>query len=229
MAEDETLDDEHEDDDGTDDEGEKTKKRESKEVVMSQRKYTSVMTREKDEGRRAGRRALLQELEVESTEDLKELVDAARQARDKDSSDSDKAKREADRARREADEARSEAKQARFETKVERMLIAADVPVKKVGKVHRMLDVTVDANDDELADAIDDLKEEYPELFRAESAGDGEGDNDEESPNGDKDRQTGLPRSDPGKQPRKKNPPANLQDQARSLLHERHPNLVRKD
>jgi len=214
----ETLEDEHEDD-----EGEEEAPKSKKEVVMSQRRFSAVMTREKDEGRRAAKRDLLGELGVEDVDELKDIVKAAQDAADKDTNDTARLQREADQARRVAEAAKAEAKQARFEAKLDRRLMAADVPAKRVDKVRRLLDVEVGAEDDEVADAIEDLKEEFPDLFRVTAPDTSE---DEEESNGS--QRSGPTHSDPGRSPRKKQSPASVQDQAKSLLHERHPNLARQ-
>ena len=223
--ENETLDDDHDDEheDDDDDVDDPKGRKKPKEVVLSQRRLNNMMTREKDEGRRAGRRAVLQELEVEDFDELKEIVDAHRKREDASADAATKAQREADKAKRDADAAREEAKKERHDIKVERALLAADVPAKNAAKVARLVDVEVGAEEDEIADAVDDLKEQFPHLFApADDTDDGE---DDESSNGSQGRQ-GPPRSDPGKPPRKKTSPVNTRDQAKSLLKERHPQLA---
>lgn len=229
---DEEENDEEEDDDGEDDESEaKSKgKKKPEEVVMTQRRFTSVMSREKSEGKRAGRRALLQELDVEDVDELKALVE---KGRGKDSSDEKDQRRnatETDKAKRERDEARAEAEKLRLDTKKERALLEADVPAKQVARVARMLDIEPDADDSEIEAAVEDLKEQFPHLFTAATVDDEDEEDDDDSSDGknSRNRGSGPPRSDPGQPKRKRRPSGNTKDQAKSLLHERHPQLAKK-
>lgn len=233
REEDETLDDEHEDendDDGEEDEEDPPKRKKSgEEVVLTQRRLQSMMTREKDEGRRAGRRSLLKDVGVEDADELKEIVKAYKAHEDKNSSEADKAKRDADKAKREADEAKAEAAKLRQGVKVERALMQANVPAKQVDKVARMLDIADEADDDEINDAVEDLKADFPHLFTVSTDDEDEGDEEDDSPDGSSRRRSdGPPRSDPGQPKRKRRPSKSTRDQAKSLLHERHPNLVKQ-
>lgn len=214
-----------------DEEGDDNKK--VKPVRMSQENFTEAMKRERSKGKRIARREVLRELGVRDMDELKSKMAAPGDRTDDDDLDknkeSEKARRDTEKAQRERDEARAEAAQVRLEANVERALLAADVPAKQVARVARMIVVDPGADDDEINDAIDELKEEMPHLFKSATDGDDDGEEDEEdSSNGnDRNRRSGPPRSDPGQPKRRRRPSGSTKDQAKSLLHERHPNLVK--
>lgn len=195
-------------------------------VKMSQEAFTKVMERERTKGKRIARREVFRELGVNDLDGLKAKLGAgdtdSGTKDDSSNEESEKARRDAEKATRERDEARAETARLRLDAKKERALLAADVPAKQVARVARMLEVDPNADDDEIEDAVGDLQKEMPHLFAPVDDDTSEDDKSNGS------RQDGPPNSDPGRPPRKKNQPSSSKDQAKSLLHERHPQLADK-
>jgi hypothetical protein len=189
-----------------------------KKLEFTQDRLNRIMGREKNDGRRAREQELLDEFGVNSVEDLKELL--AEKEKPDPSDDFRKAVEKATdvarKATQRAEQAEAEAAQAKFDAKVNLALLTADVPAKSVNKIAKLLDLKPDADEDDIADAIDDLKVELPNLFSQQDS----------NADGEQDRDPRPRHSDPGRPPRQPNKPATSREQARSLLDERHPELA---
>lgn len=180
---------------------------------FTQDDITRIATREKAEGRQAGINEILKELGVTDLEEGKTLLKRIRDAEDAQKTQAQKDAEAALTAKAEADKARKEAALERLMAKTERALLKAGVPDTKLEKVAKLVSLDSKADDAAIAQAVEDVKKDFPELF------------------------TGAAPPDPGKNPPKPSdpggpprPPAptDSKGQARSLLESRHPKLLEK-
>lgn len=235
------LDDEDEDEDDDDDDrrsrGKKGKP--NKGAIFTQRQMNAIATREKRDGRKAGRNEVLQELGFSSLEEAKAALAGKKASsgnnKEDDTDDADsKAAQEALKAKREAEEAKAEAARIKFESKLERKLLAAGAKPGKVERMVALLGLEVDASDDEIEEAIDDLADELPALFdSSDYSDDDEDDEDQGQPRGRRQRGTDtpprkrkLPDSTTGGERRRKGKQAPAKERARARLAQRHPRFV---
>lgn len=190
-----------------------------KDKAFTQAQVNRISAREKDEGRRAGKRELLEELGLEDADTLKEMVAAHKTTQESQKSDLQKAEQDRDKAKRDAEEAKAEAKQVRFDSKVKDMLLEAGIPAKSARRVAGMLNgLTAESDDDAITEEIEALQEDFPNLFGEQEEG-GEDPQDDQG--------GAPPRSDPGRMPKTPPKSGNAKERATSLLHERHPRLVK--
>jgi hypothetical protein len=222
-------DDEGDDDDDGDEEEDDEPKGKSK---LTQRQVNAIMAKEKRDGKRSGRREVLEELGFKTLEEAKKALQRKTE-KDADTDDADnKAIAEAKDKLREAEKERDALK---FQSKLERQLLAADALPGKVEKAVRLLDLEQDASADEIAEAIEDLRDDIPALFKANSD-DGDDDDESGSSSGSSRRKGTEPApqrrkvkdSDAGSR-RKKPQTASPQARAKARLAERHPNYVNKN
>lgn len=206
----EEEDEEDEDEDEDDDDG--------GERTFTQVEVNRIMSKEKKAGRRSGIRKVLEELGVESIAEAKEKLGQTsnnRGTNDNGGNEQDpEAAEQARKAKEAADREKAEAARLKLEAKVERRLVRAKVDDKKIERALRMIDLDDldDGDDDEIDVAIEDLREDLPELFTESKSKD------------DDDEDKGKPRapgSNPGGVPRKKGT-ATPQDKAMARLQKRH-------
>lgn len=169
--------------------------------TFSQREMQSIAKREKADGRRSGRRELLEELGVSSVDEAKELVGAARKNEDEAKSEAERAKDQATKDRDAAARQKREAAIERRNAKIERRLLRAGVKEDRLDRALRLLDIDEDDEDvdvKELDRQIKDLREETPTYFESETddttdSGD-KGQNNQQQQNGQqKQKQTPPP------------------------------------
>lgn len=186
--------------------------------TFTQDDLTRVGTREKREGKRAGQRELLEALGFNDVDEATEFVQSMKDRQDADKDELTREKEAAAKTRAEGEAAKTAAAQARHEANVLKGLLLAGADVKSADKLVRMVDAEVGAEADDIATAVESLKEEFPALFESESKDDDE----------DDDTGGGTPDSNPGKAGGKK-PQGSAHDRAMARLRERHPNLAKSD
>lgn len=190
------------------------------EARFTQDDLTRIGTREKDQGRKAGVREVLDTLGFSSMEEAKQFAADMKAAGDAQLSEAQRTQRQAEEAQRNAERAQNEAKKERFDAKVERKLLRADADPDRLGKLSKLVEADVDSSEEEIDSAIEDLKKDFPELFAAEKSGE----ENEEEKNGAPGSQSGTtppPRSDPGRAPGTQQK-GSATDRAKSRLEQRH-------
>lgn len=161
--------------------------------TFTQNQLSSMLAREKSQGREAAMREASEQLGV-TIEEAKSIIDAAREAEDAKKSEADRAREKADRERAEAEAEKETTARERYETRVERAAIRAGVDPEdedRLSAVLRLTDAKTGDDTDTISTAVADVKEKFPEMFSG--SGDGEGNGKRRTPS-----------SDPGKQRREK-------------------------
>ena len=188
---------------------------------FTQDDMTRVGAREKDQGRKAGVREVLDALGFESMEQAKQFAADLKTAGDAQLSEAQRLQRQAEETQRKAEQARNEAATETHNLRVERALAKAKALDGKEEKLSRLVECEVGSSVEDIASAVEDLKKDFPELFATEEGGEGnEGENKNGAP-GSSSGTTPPPNSDPGRPPgtqQKGNP----SDRAKSRLQERH-------
>lgn len=154
--------------------------------TFTQDDLTRVAAREKSEGERAGRKALLESLGLPADtkpEDLKARLDAQKQAEEAQKTAAERAKDEAD-AREVAAKQREDAAAAeRHAAAVERHLVRAGVGAgetddekvaKAIERAAKLVEVEQGADATAIAVAVADLKKDMPALFTATATASGD-------------------------------------------------------
>lgn len=118
--------------------------------------------------RRLGEQKRKLEAEAQAAAD-KAKAEAERAAMD----EADRIKAEAADAKAEADKARAEAAAERLTAKVERKLLAAGVPDSALARAVHLVQVDVDATDDDIAAEIEAVRADVPALFEPAKTDDG--------------------------------------------------------
>lgn len=187
------------------------------EPKFTQADLNRLLAREKSDGKRVAQAEFLQALGVNSLDDAKNVLEAAREAEAKNLSEAEKAKKDAETARAKADQDAREATTVKMAAMVERALLRAGLGIdekdgdEQLELVARMVVVEPEATQDQVNEAVADLKKKMPQLF--ETTG--------------KVPDPKVPGSDPGRQPRGAGGKATPADQARSVLAARHPGKVK--
>lgn len=214
--------DEDEDDDEDSDETDKPKKGKS----FTQRQVNAVATREKREGKKAGKNELLKALGYATEEELKEAIEAKQEAdAKKPDPEVDKERKKLDREKAETKAEREAAAKDRHAAKVERFLLKGGASLSKLERLSRLIDIEVGADDDEIEDAIDSLKEELPELFSSNSS-----DDDEEDKPRSRSKGTDTRRKNPDSNPGRKASPKgskSIEDKVKERLAQRNPGFAK--
>lgn len=203
VGDDDDDEDEQEDEgsESEEDEDEESEEEDPDEKKFSQKDVNRIMSKEKKDGRRIGRKAILEELGVSSVEEAKKKIAAATKAKAKPKLDDD------DDTEEDSSEQEPDRTMDRLEARAERLLIRAGAPDsdKKLAGLIRMLDLDPSMDQDDVTSAVEELKEEMPALFDTTDKGS---------------RQGKTPRSDAGPGRRKtKVAPKNA---ANSLMERRH-------
>lgn len=145
-----------------------------KDTTFTQEQVTAFLTREKDQGKRAGVREYAEKFatslkdagfdETTPLADILSLAKLKREADDELKSETQKAHDAAAATKSEADGLLAQAKRDRHEAKVERLLSGASNTAVASASL-TAYGVTVDSTDDEIKAAITKLKAEAPGLF----------------------------------------------------------------
>jgi len=187
------------------------------EPKFTQADLNRLLAREKSDGKRVAQAEFLQSLGVNSLDDAKAILDAAREADAKNLSEAEKAKKDAETARSKADQEAVEARQLKQAAMVERALLRAGIGVdekdgdEQLELVARMVVVEPDATQDQVNDAVAELKKKMPQLFETNR----------------KVPDPKTPGGDPGRQPRGAGGQPSPAEQARNVLASRHPGKVK--
>lgn len=148
--------------------------------TFSQEQVTSMMAREKQQGRDAGKSALLKELGYESLDEAKSALQAHREAQDRNKSEAELEKAAAATEKAVAAEEKILARRERYEARVERALVGAGCTT---AKAIRLVDIDYDGKSDvpdmdDIKDAVKALKKEMPQLFSSDEGSSGNQDSD---------------------------------------------------
>jgi hypothetical protein len=130
------------------------------------------------EAKRAASKDLADQLGV-SVDEAKKIIEGHRAKAEAEKTEVERAKEAESAAKAEADQAKQEAAKERFETRVYRKLSAAGVGAgmedeaaeKQIARARRLLDVTLEATDEEIAGQIAEIKNDVPGLFTAKTEG----------------------------------------------------------
>ncbi len=223
------------DDDDADDKGPKWTNEQNRQIKR-------IATREKQEGKAAGTRAVLKELGYDDPtkadlKAIKAMLDAAREAEDKNLSDTEKARKEAETDRSAVAREKEELARERVETKAERALTRLGLKVdsdddekaeRQIKRAIKLLDLDSGADAATVRSAVEELMEDMPQLFNTSEE---EDEDDQEKQKGKgKPAGSGKPptrKADPGR-PQGRKPTGSTKDRARAVLEERHPSLTAK-
>jgi hypothetical protein len=213
---------ESEEDEGDEEESEEEPKRKAK--TFTQEQMNRTMAREKSDGKKAGRRELLEELGVKDVQEAKTILEKYRESQDSQRTEAEKLSEQAKKDRDSADQVKREALKERNEAKVERQLLRANIKDGKETRAIKLLDLDLegDLDADDIKSAVEDLVEEFPDLFTS-SKSDDEDEEDDPPKNQNRPRRIG----DPGRPPQKK-AKADAATKARSKLEERHGRTLAK-
>ena len=176
------------------------------EKTFAQEDVTRIAAREKDEGKRAGQRAVLQELGFDSIEEAQSFRRQLDEAESAKLSEVDRAKKEAERDREDAARDRLEAASMKHSITVERVLVKQGLDQEIAEEVSQLVKVDVGSTQEEISTAIAELKQKMPQLFTSVPGATG-------TPK--------IPNGDPGRAP-SGNPPQDPEKAARDRLNKRH-------
>jgi hypothetical protein len=163
--------------------------------TYTQAELDRMLAREKDQGGRAGEKALLKKLglpEDTKPEAVKAILDEKKAEDDKQKSEAARAKEAADAAKAASDKEKADAATERHQAAVERHLVRAGVGAgetddvklaKAIERAAKLVEVEKGADPEAIAAAVADLKKDMPTLFTA-AATDGQ------QPDGDVKTQT---------------------------------------
>lgn len=173
--------------------------------TFTQKELSDIAAREKREGKRAAQRELAEVLGVADVDEAAAILKQHRERQDAEKSEAEKARAEAERYKREAETERQAARVARTNALTDRLLLKAGAPSDKLDRVSRMLTLVDEPTEQDISDAIADLKQDFESLFTTSEP-------------------DGSPDSDPGSSGRRSSgkPPA---VSYRDRLEKRHPNL----
>lgn len=142
-----------------------------------QTRLNEVGAKEKAEGERAGARRAQEEflkaLGVDNVEDAQALIKAQREAEDKTKSENEKLKEEFEKFRAASTQANSDAVNSLTTERIKNALLVAKVPLtegkeaESLATLAGFVKVEAGASSDDIAAAIDKLKETVPALFAA--------------------------------------------------------------
>lgn len=193
--------------------------------AFTQDDITRIATREKDEGKRAGTREVLEALGFSSIDDAKRFKAALDEAERQKLSDTDRARQDAEAEKAAAQREKEEARKDRVDGWIESALNKAGITEDDdVILLARLLDVDyTSAKREEVTEAVKALKERKPALFTVKDDTDGDKSDDK-----GKERKP-PPESDPGRGPGTRKAGESVQDATRSRLEARHGAKLRKN
>lgn len=171
--------------------------------TYTQDEMNRIAAKEKKEGRKAAEKSLLESLGVQDADEAKAVLEQFRTQQEEAKSEIQREKEAAQRATQLAETTTREAAHERHTNRVERFLIRANVPVERVDRVARLVDVEVGADDDAIDAAIESVQKDFPELFTGE---------------GGTSSRNGAPSGDP---PRTSRPPKARKDDSLASGYER--------
>lgn len=193
------------------------------ERLFTQEDVDKIAQKNRARAKRSAEREILEKFGVETVEDLEEKFNkktaekSKAKATDETSSVLDELKEEMSKFRSDMSNQISELK---VTNQVEKMLIKAGLSVGEAERLRRLVEVPSNASIEEIEEEIENLQSEMPHLFNKQ--------NEVQDDTATESRKTGesqrTPHSDPGSSPRRRRGMDPV-TQARTLLHERHPQL----
>lgn len=130
-----------------------------------QAEITKLAARERDQGQESGRKEIIDELGLD-LETAKATIAKQKAIVDQQKSEAEKEREAAEKEKADAKKEKEEAARERHAIKLERRLISEGMPVDKVERYARLVDVDTGAADDAIAEAVTTLKESEPILFQ---------------------------------------------------------------
>lgn len=174
---------------------------------FTQEDLNRVATREKEQGKQAGRRELEQEIQTEFGVDLataKAMLKASKDKAESEKTDAQRAKDAADAEKRAAESEKQQAALDRHNARVERALFTAGIRPRegekdeeydaRLARARRLCTVEVGAEVDAIKADIETVKKEFPEVFGSKGSG-GSGARSTESENGQRGRKSSSDKS----------------------------------
>lgn len=157
--------------------------------TFTQEEVNALATREKQQGKKAGARELLESLGFEKPEDAQAFIKAQRDAEESAKTEAQKLADQAARDKAEAEKSRAETAAEKRATQIERALLRAKVKDDDLEDAAYLLakDLDADADADAITAAATTLKERRKELFEDGAAG-----------SSHERRRSGLPKGRPG-------------------------------
>lgn len=140
--------------------------------AYSQEELNRIAAAEKEQGKRAAERDLADKLGV-SLDEAADIIKQHREREEQNKTELDKAQSAAEREKAQREAVERERDLAKHDARLLEALVTAEVPAKKLGHVKKLVEVAPGASDEELAQAIAKVKEDVPELFAEQEAGDG--------------------------------------------------------
>jgi hypothetical protein len=137
-------------------------------LTLTQQQLNAKMAREKKEGKKAALKELVDELGVESIEDIKNFFTEAKDKTGKDEEDAQKRLKRAEDRERKAAEREQAAIRRINETNVLAELIATGLDKKAAGLLVKSVNVNLldeDLDTDDIGAAVSELQETLPQLF----------------------------------------------------------------
>lgn len=201
---------------------------ENENQVFTQDEVTKLIRREVGETKRKTMKSLLEELGAEDVDELKTLVTKAKRPAPKKPADKET---DADDKGGEVDveeitrniknDYQKELDEINLSHEIESMIVDRyGTTARAAKKLRKLVDVELDAEEDEIIVALEDLEKDMPNLFTKDE---GEDDSGRES-SGQLDRERRSRNSNPGRSPRSpRGKGSDPKSAARTLLHERHP------
>lgn len=191
---------------------------EQKPKTFTQEDLNRVASREKKEGRAGAKREILEELGVDDLEAAKEAIAAKTQREEEQRTETEKALAKAAEAEAKAAKKEAELEQRLHDSTVKDALLEAGVDRKNVSRIVSMVTVEVGADEEAITEAVEELREDLPNLFTEQESDDDDDDEDKGPP-----KKKAPVGSDVGNAPPKSKKSKSGKDKAMDKLRERHP------
>lgn len=172
-----------EDDDDLDEDG-KPKVKPEDESKFTQKDLDKYATREHSRGKRAATKELMEKFGFKTAEEAEQFIKDARAKVETDDGDATERQRKLDERERNLEEAEAKANAKAQAADIRSALIAAGAPADKdkLADLTAMVKVDEDADEDDIADAVDALKKRWANLFKSTDDPDDEDDDDDLAP-----------------------------------------------
>lgn len=215
------------DDDGKDPKGSAGGDDEKKPKTYSQADLDDITSKARATSRRAAQKELLEVFGVDSTDELKALIEKAAKPPEKDPKEDAEVQKRIEKLEAElakANEVNGKLRVSALDSRKMQALLEAGMAPSAARRSARLLEIQDDSDTDEVKAAVSDLRKDMPQLFKADD-GDGgdEGDDGKKPPAG-----KNPPSSNPGSPTRQPKRPSDSKERARARLVERHPSTNRK-
>lgn len=189
------------DDDDEEDDDEDDKKK--KPVTFTQSHVNSLLAKEKRDATKKAVTDLLKKLEVESEDALQTLVDQSRTDGKNESEELTRLRQSESDAKAARKKAEGERDDLKLHARIKDALVEGGLKPKAARKASRLVEVDPEATDDEIVGAVEDLKDDWPELFVADSNNDDDNNEEDDAEQDGGSSKKRKPDSDSGPPPRK--------------------------